>query len=69
MLALVIAALMGAAVQSAPLPPPCPTEDSVGCYWDAQSRGNGEGRSFVVDDRGRMTYLPPEGRPSAWMWW
>lgn len=23
--------------------PPCPTEDSTGCYWDASQMGNGEG--------------------------
>lgn len=29
---------------------PCVTEDAAGpCYWDADERGNGEGRSFVVD--------------------
>lgn len=27
--------------------PSCPTEDSTNCYWDAQSRGNGIGTSFV----------------------
>lgn len=26
---------------------PCPTEDSTGCYWDAQSQGNHLGTSFV----------------------
>jgi len=68
MLSLVIAAVLGAAVQSAPLPPPCPTEDSVSCYWDAESRGNGQGRSFVVDDYGHVRYLPP-GQPDAWDWY
>ena len=35
---------------------PCPTEDSLACVWDASSRGNGLGRSFVVgwDDVPRM---------------
>jgi hypothetical protein len=28
-------------------PPPCEQEDSSNCYWDAQTRGNGHGRSFV----------------------
>lgn len=28
---------------------PCATEDSTGCYWDADARGNGEGESFYVD--------------------
>lgn len=28
--------------------PPCETEDSSWCYWDAATRGNGEGRSFIA---------------------
>lgn len=35
----------------APYPPthlsPCPTEDSINCYWDAAVHGNGQGASFV----------------------
>jgi hypothetical protein len=27
---------------------PCRFEDSNNCYWDARSRGNGKGRSFVT---------------------
>jgi hypothetical protein len=27
--------------------PPCPTEDSANCYWDAQTRSNGKGISFI----------------------
>jgi hypothetical protein len=30
--------------------PPCVTEDSANCYWDAASRGNGLGQSFVDVD-------------------
>lgn len=26
---------------------PCPTEDSVGCYWDAETMGNGQGHDIV----------------------
>lgn len=26
---------------------PCAREDSRNCYWDAQTRGNGHGHSFV----------------------
>ena len=26
---------------------PCPEEDSPDCYWDASTRGNGVGTSFV----------------------
>lgn len=38
--------------------PPCPTEDSNGCYWDGDTRGNKTGLSFVVDEHGNVTYLP-----------
>lgn len=32
--------------------PPCPTEDSNNCYWDAGERGDGYGQSFyVIDDK------------------
>lgn len=27
--------------------PPCPTEDSTHCYWDADTMGNGQGRDVV----------------------
>ena len=27
--------------------PPCAEEDSMNCYWDADTMGNGIGRSFV----------------------
>lgn len=27
--------------------PPCPTEDSTNCIWDATTSGNGGGTSFV----------------------
>lgn len=27
--------------------PPCPTEDSTGCYWDASEHGNGQGSDLV----------------------
>lgn len=26
---------------------PCQYEDSANCYWDASTRGNGNGNSFV----------------------
>lgn len=30
---------------------PCVTEDqTTDCYWDAKTRGNGQGTSFVVVD-------------------
>lgn len=44
----------GGSCQGEPLPP-CPTEDSDDCYWDAPSMGNGSGRSFVTVD-GTTTY-------------
>ena len=28
--------------------PPCPTEDSDGCYWDADTMGNGTGTDVVT---------------------
>lgn len=27
--------------------PPCATEDSTGCYWDADTMGNGLGEDVV----------------------
>lgn len=36
---------------------PCAAEDSVRCTWDAQHRGNGEGRSFVVRRAGKVVYV------------
>jgi hypothetical protein len=57
-LALVGVALIAVAFGVAePQPlPPCPTEDSVSCRWDASQRGNGLGRSFTVDAKGKVTY-------------
>ena len=43
-----------------PTPPPCEFEDSVSCYWDASTQGNGEGFSFTVDAAGEVTYDDPE---------
>jgi len=37
--------------------PPCPTEDSDGCYWDASTRGNGLGKSFVATNDGEVIWL------------
>lgn len=43
---------------------PCATEDSVGpCYWDADTMGNGEGRSFVVEPDGQVIYVSDAGIP------
>lgn len=30
--------------------PACAVEDSSNCYWNAEQRGNGIGRSFVAID-------------------
>lgn len=30
--------------------PPCPTEDSDDCYWDAAVRSDGRGSSFYIED-------------------
>lgn len=30
--------------------PPCPTEDSANCGWNATTQGNGVGTSFVNVD-------------------
>lgn len=35
-------------VCSGPLLPPCPTEDSDGCYWDGDTMGNGRGSDMVT---------------------
>lgn len=35
----------------------CPTEDSDNCYWDAKTRGNGVGESFIAWD-GQVYYGP-----------
>jgi hypothetical protein len=55
---LTIAALLTAlsSLLSSPTLPPCPTEDSVSCFWDASARGNGVGRSFTVDANGVQTF-------------
>lgn len=37
--------------------PACQYEDGPGpCYWDAQVRGNGTGRSFTMDADEEVTY-------------
>ena len=36
---------------------PCVAEDGPGpCYWDSRTRGNGLGRSFVIDAEGGVSY-------------
>lgn len=61
-LALVLTACSAPPAHTPTLPPlpasatPCPTEDSVGCYWDADTMGNGTGRSYTVDTDGTVHY-------------
>lgn len=47
-------------MRSDPMPsvPPCPTEDSVSCYWHAPTMGNGVGQSYINDAHGNPTYIP-----------
>lgn len=61
---LAVVMIVGALMIPNPSPPPpqtpylpaCPTEDSDNCYWDAQHRSNGKGRSFVTW-QGQTYYL------------
>ena len=41
--------------------PPCPTEDSTDCYWDATQQGNSTGQSFATYQGHTVTYDVPEG--------
>ena len=43
---------------------PCQSEDSTDCYWNAQERGNGRGRSFVNID-GAVFYLGRSGQTTT----
>jgi hypothetical protein len=56
---LTFAALCAAALAALPVAfaygTPCPTEDSANCYWDAQTRSNGKGDSFL-DLGGRIVW-------------
>lgn len=56
--AVLLAALAAAIFRAAtgPALPPCQTEDSVSCHWQADSQGNGQGRSFDSDSQGNITY-------------
>ena len=45
----VVFVLLGSVTDfQSPLDTPCLTEDSTWCYWDAQTMGNGQGRSFIA---------------------
>jgi hypothetical protein len=61
-----LAALLTApsAAVGAPIPlPPCHTEDSANCVWDAPHMGNHTGRSFV-NVGGHIVYL--DGKPAPY---
>jgi hypothetical protein len=37
---------------------PCVEEDqTTPCYWDASTRGNGKGQSFIVTVTGKVVYV------------
>lgn len=38
--------------------PPCEAEDSTNCFWDATTRGNGKGQSFIDVDGTRVSLEP-----------
>lgn len=45
-----VALALTCATVGAVAPPTCASEDAPGpCVWDAQTQGNGQGRSFYVD--------------------
>lgn len=54
--------------------PTCESEDQEygPCLWDARSMGNGQGRSFIVEEDGSVSYLRwRDGREVAfpgWLW-
>lgn len=45
---LVVGSVVSGLVHDATALPPCPTEDSVHCYWDASTMGNGSGVDVVA---------------------
>lgn len=51
-----------------PITKPCASEDAKGpCVWLAYAHGNGSGRSFVVDAKGKVRHFGPvEGNPQGW---
>ena len=45
----VVSVISGLAYDAANPPlPPCPTEDSLHCYWDSSTMGNGLGEDVVT---------------------
>ena len=56
------AALLAGSALVAPSLAPCATEDQeTACYWDAATRSNGHGSSFIVTITGAVIMLPTEG--------
>lgn len=53
---LALAFVLSLIAAQSPQLPPCATEDSVSCDWDADTQGNGHGRSYTVDSQGNVTY-------------
>lgn len=45
--------------EAAPKPPvrACEYEDSINCVWDAVHMGNGFGKSFRVNHKGKVKYI------------
>lgn len=41
-----------------PTTPICQGEDDTDCFWDAETQGNGLGKSFYTDADGNTYYLP-----------
>lgn len=52
-----LALVLSASPAAAPSLPACAHESSTNCVWNAQTSGNGHGRSFVDID-GVAYYLP-----------
>lgn len=57
-LATILLSFVGVTQSSASTLPPCAEEDSINCYWDANTMGNGKGSSFENRD-GVITYTSP----------
>lgn len=57
MVAIVGAIVAGALVAQLPSMEKCPTEDSLNCYWDADTMGNGQGNSYVTWNVGETQFV------------
>ena len=56
MVAIVGGIVAGALAVQLPGMGKCPTEDSVNCYWDADTMGNGHGNSYVTWNVGETQF-------------